>query len=35
MASLSEGTNSQGGYAVPNIVMPGILDALARNAAGD
>ena len=33
MASLSEGTNSQGGYAVPNIVMPGILDALAEQSA--
>lgn len=27
-ASLAVGTDSAGGYAVPNIVMPGILDAL-------
>ncbi|BDU22037.1 phage major capsid protein [Dyella sp. GSA-30] len=30
MASLSRGTDANGGYAVPNIVMPGILDALAE-----
>lgn len=33
MASLSEGTDSSGGYAVPNVVMPGILDALAEQSA--
>lgn len=28
-AALSEGTNSAGGYSVPNVLMPGILESLA------
>lgn len=32
-ASLAVGTDSAGGYAVPNIVMPGILDALVDQSA--
>lgn len=33
MASLSEGTDSAGGYAVPSRVMPQILDAMAASSA--
>jgi HK97 family phage major capsid protein len=33
MASLAVGTDSAGGYAVPNLVMPKILDALSERSA--
>lgn len=33
MASLAVGTDTAGGYAVPNLVMPKILDALAERSA--